>query len=79
MQQELRGVALPSCLGEFSRRIRLAGGGKGEDWGSSGSDGRARDVKGSLLVLPYQSKCLFLLRQIGKVKLAEDMNLKRTS
>lgn len=77
MQQELRGVALPSCLGDFSRRIRLAGGGKGEDWGSSGSDGRARDVKGSLLVLPYQS--WFLLRQIGKVKLAEDMNLKRTS
>lgn len=73
LQQELGAVALLSCLGDFSRRVRLAEGARG----SKERTGAAVVVM-SEQEMPRSSSspvCWLLLRQIGKMKLVEDTNL----
>lgn len=75
--QGLGAVALLFCLGDFSRRIRLA---EGARWG--------KERTGAAVVVmseqemprgPSLPVCWFLLKQIGKIKFIEDTNLKHRS
>lgn len=75
--QGLGAVALLFCLGDFSRRIRLA---EGARWG--------KERTGAAVVVMLEQEmprgpslpvCWFLLKQIGKIKFIEDTNLKHRS